>query len=277
MQISFVSLIIIFLSIGQSFASAWVPENHDLSIYKFNYYQASESFDANGKKNSIPSLLKYELSLYKEKFWRKQLLYGYDFTFTSEESEGNSNFSDLGRSFFLSEKLFVRYNFFDRLGQVVSSQATMSLPVLYQTSFAQGEATEETLATELRILYGKSFMLGRYHAYINSEIGYNYYWFSPEIRNLKMQNLFGVHLDDDHSVALALYSEKDSQSIWVDNVARVNRNRYDVHRVELSYRYQIQKDRYLSLAFYRDIDGKNTTAGNGIIASFIKEFQLDTI
>ena len=265
----------ILLRSNYSHASAWVVEGLDQTIYKLNYYQADEARDTANNKVSIPKLSKYEFSLYKEQYFRPKILTGHDFMLTLEESEGTTAFNDTGQSFFISEDFFMRFNIVNHPKHIISSQINLSLPVLYRTNIRQGVAAKETFATELRLMYVKPFKINNYNAYINSEIGYNHHWYLSDIRNLKMEHRFGIHLDDKNSLSVATYSEKESQSIWICSDAMLNTSRYDLHRIECSYSYKIKENTKISLSLYQDIYGKNTSIGNGLMFFVNREFKSD--
>lgn len=265
---------IFLISPSICYPSAWILEDKDQAIYKFNFYQADEARGVNSSKVSIPKVTKFEATVYKEKFIKTGLLYGYDFTLTSEHNQISSS-DDNGRSFFFKENMFIRYNLFNDLRNILSTQLTLSLPILYKTDLTYGEATKETLATELRLMYGVSFKLADYNAYLNSEIGYNYYVLDNIEHNFKIDQRFGVHLNEKNSIALALYSEKDSKSIWLNSGAMLAQNFYDLIRLELAYSYNVTNDTRVSLALYQDLYGRSTSIGNGLVAFVTKEFRTE--
>lgn len=245
-------------------AAAWTqPRDHTLLIMQVGSYSADTFFDQQGNKRKQATYSRREISPYVEYGFTDAVTIGGK-VFLQQAEQGGQQNSGIGES-----ELFVRWRTWQRGKWVVSAEQMIKLP-------SPDSRDDAPLLGGAWMDIGAGLNVGR-----DFEAWGNTHFASLDVMQRKR---FGEPNDQFRAAFTAGFSVNHElqlmpQVFYTQRLGTAtpgftlsNNDDYTQMRVQLSAVYRLTPDVRVQLGAFRDVMGRNTTAGTGILGAVWKDF-----
>lgn len=237
-----------------AWAGAWLQdEGKGQVITNFTYYSAVQQFDKSGDIHSMPDYNKYEVSPYAEYGLTDYLTIGGSFSYKAVDNETQT------KTYYDSDdyNIFARTYLYKQGNMVVSTEANLYLP-----RKTGGELNPESgVAPTLKINFG----YGEKDYFIDLSAGYQY-WANHESDRIRSAATVGLNLTDDWMWMNQVFSNNITHSDY--NQAA----NFDLTTAQTSLVWKYDDSVNFQVGISRDIYGRNTGCGTGILSSVWYKF-----
>jgi hypothetical protein len=257
------------LSGSPAHAGAWTQKKGDLQlITTTNIYTADRFFDTRGNTRKQLNFTKQEISAYAEYGLQDGLTIGGQLPFARAEQElatRSATSFNVGDS-----EMFLRKRLWQDNLNVVSLQPSIIFPS------PDSKATVPKIGSDhpsagLRSSYGRNFeALGKWH-YADIEAAYIYRFGQPSDQ-LKLDVTVGFNMTEKWQIIPQAFITRSTKRIKTATFTQSFADDYNLVKVQLSVQYSFTPASAVQLGAFGHIDGKNTGAGRGITASYVRSF-----
>lgn len=255
------AIFLALLPTDRAYAGAWTQEQgKGLAVSSTSYYSTSEYFDTNGDTQPQSTFNKQELNLYGEYGFRDDMTLGLNLFLNHVEQDGITN---TGLS---NTELFLRQRIFRDDARVISLQPLIKLPSL-DAEDRTPRGGSKSADGALYLLYGENLRLISDRDYMDLALGIRARsdGLAPQWH---LDAKLGLRVLEQLTLTPALYHTEsispDTRQVFAESGDRD----YSLTKAELSAAYMLGDGRYVQLAFFAHIAGKQTGSGNGITVSY---------
>ena len=245
-------------------AAAWtLPQDKSQMITNVVFYRTDEIFSPSGHRNDIPAFQKWEVNPYYEYGYRDDLTLGLSpfFHYLRQEQPGRGTDTNLGMA---ETEAFARYRFFERGHTVLSVQPLIKLPSLYTND--DPKAGRSQMDAELAVLGGYTFeWMGKEH-FTEAKAAYRHR-FGELDDQYKFDATVGFTLTPDWQLMPKMFLVRDAGK-HTSQTSVSGQSDYDLSKLQLSAVYHLDEAYAVEFGGFRHMDGENTGAGGGVLASF---------
>ncbi len=260
---------ITFLS-SNAYSAAWLQKSGDWQVISnFNYYSTSSYFNSDGDSLPQKKFIKGEVNPYIEYGLTDKLTVGISPSFqyllqndSADKSQNNYGLAD--------SEVFLRKKIWNDYSSVLSLQGLVKIPGPYSTGQIPTLGLKQ-YDVEARILYGKNLLINYYKPYINLEVAYRKRMEEPS-DEFRFDTSVGLNLTDNYMILGQVFNVYSLGDIGNQKFITVNSFDYSLSKVQLSAVKKLSERLSLQLGVYKNIWGRNTGKGGGILVSLWKKF-----
>jgi protein XagA len=255
-------------------AGAWTLEaSTGQLILTTLYYRADDLFTRGANRRSFPNdgeFTKVEFNPYLEYGLLNDLTLVSDFFLRYLES--SDRFSSDTNFGFADPEIGLRYRLSPpSFTTVWSVQGLVKLPV--SSSSARPALSNKQTDFEARLLVGRGFSLGSGSAFWNLEVAYRYRNGGPA-DEIRLDGTFGYYPAPKWLLMAQLFGTqglRNSASTSSGGNPTIQPD-YDLYKGQVSVVYQLTPAVRAQLGYTRDLFGRNTGAGNAVLAALWLKF-----
>lgn len=265
----FLAIALLFPS-SLAIAGAWTQEKGKWQlITTAHIYQAAYYFDANGKKQPQAAFFKQELSQYVEYGLRDNLTLGGQTSVARAFQQNASTTQNSGWNVSDSE-FFARYRAWQTPDNVFSLQPSIIIPS-FDSKSARPKIGSDDFSFSLRGNAGHHFSLwGKMH-YANASLGYVHRLGTPNDQ-LKIDMTLGMNITNNWQLMPQAFATRAVGSPKMNGFTQSSADDYDLTKLQLSVLYRVTENRTLQLGAYKNLAGKNTGNGQGVLFAYWASF-----
>jgi hypothetical protein len=267
---SLIALMSLFFSV-QAFSGAWTAKKGTMyNKIAGNFFISTEDFDSDGNRVSSPSqFTDTNITYYAEYgITDKITMFGSLPYKKVEQNPDNSALPSESTTDFGDVEVGTRYNFSDTKKGVISGQALVSIPGLYDSD-ALVPVGNGDYQVEFRFLYGKS--LWPRPMYYGLEFGYRFREGDPS-DEWKFLGEYGYSPTDKWALRTKLdvtISAKNGATTGGGGLNPTLTNEYDLAKLELTVGRRVSKHGWIEFTWTPNIWGENTAAGQNFQLAYV--------
>lgn len=244
-------------------AGAWLQqEGQGELIINYTIFSSDEVFDESGDRQSSSNFAKNEFNPYFEYGLADEITIGGSVSYQSVISEGNLTQSDSLRFSFFD--VFARTYLFNNDDFVVSIEPRLHVPVNADASL-NPEGNDPI--PELKLSLGAPFKLWNQYSFVDVSGTYRFRdedSLGNELKDiLKLEGSLGLKVEEDVLLLGQIFHEQSLNRQTGDNTP----GNFDLTKLQLSIAYDYWETVFLQVGAFTNIDGVNTSAGNGLLFS----------
>lgn len=261
-------LLALILSSSSAIAGAWLQEKDQGEIiFNYQFFSSNENYDQFGNKQINSGFIKNEISPYIEYGIDEDLTIGGALSYQSVVTVGgNQSSDDLDVSYY---ELFARTYLLEDPDYVLSIEPRVKVPV--NANAAINPEGDDPIP-ELKLAAGTSFKLFDEYSFI--DVAGTYRWRDEDELNnklkdmLKLEATLGLKVEEDSLILAQVFREKSLGRKTADNTP----GNFDLTKLQLSLAYDYWETLFMQAGYFNNVDGVNTSAGDGVIFSLWYKF-----
>jgi len=252
--------IIIAFSATDAYAGAWTqPEGTALVITGASYYNSTAYRDNQGRKKSQPAYNKFELNPYFEYGLTDGLTLGGSLSlqaaYQNVTAAGLLSHYGIGDSEF-----FLRTRLWQQDGFALSAEPMVKLPSPSSSHSPRLGGAHPNAGMGLSGGYGWD------KHFVGIDTQYRHRFGEPRDQ-FKLSGTLGISLSDRWTVMPQFFMTWRSSTPPAAAFTQSSGDDYDLARLQFSAMYKLRENLSFQFGAFRDMDGKNTGAGNGVLFS----------
>jgi len=258
-------LLAVFFVGGVAYAAAWLQEQgKGQMIHSVYHYSADKFLDVDGNKLDQTSFFKLEDNIYIEYGLREDITLGLNPSIQMMEQGAEYTWG------LADTEIFARKKMWQNDASVFSIQPLIKIPGPYNKD-RNLKLGNKQVDLELRTLFGHGFSIKDKDLFSNFELAYRYRAGEPG-NQIKFDATIGLKQNDNLMFVLQSFNSLAVTSPEVNSFNSVNSTDYDLSKIQISAVSKISPDKSVQLGVFKDVWGKNTGSGGGILLSLWSSF-----
>lgn len=250
-------------------AGAWTQDaGHTKVIVTGSYYESPKIFNNSGKTQAAPNFHKFELNPYIEYGLYDDLTLGANLSLQRAQQNvpGASDDSSAGIG---ESQFFLRKRLYNQDGVVVSAQPFFTLPPPSANDHPPLGSPNGDIG--LGGSAGYSAKVLGYADFANLDTEYHHR-FGRQRDQIKMAATLGIGVAPQWMVMPQAFMTFRTSDPGVTSVTQTTADDYSLTRLQLSGVYSMDESTKFQAGAFRDVEGKNTGIGRGLLLSVWKNF-----
>jgi protein XagA len=249
-------------------AGAWTqPAGRAQLITTGLYYTADKLYTDQGQKQNQPRYTKYELNPYMEYGLWDGMTLGSNLSLQRTQQEGTPEQVNWGVG---ESEFFLRQRLWQENGLVVSAEPMVKLPSPDSSSDLP-RLGGSRLDIGMGFSAGYGFAALGLHHFVNLDTQFRYRLGTPKDQ-VRLAATAGIAVAPDWTVLPQLFLTYRTSNPGMASFTQSSGDDYNLAKLQLSAVHSITPDISLQMGGFRDIDGKNSGAGYGLLVAVWKSF-----